>query len=171
MSGVSVCAFFVSGERVQPSRPMIVSIKTSCFRSKTPAESSCRQSKPDRSSSASYCCHGSCTCTGLPLQAGQYRVFCKRVPQQFFLLGLLVLPGVARGTRVLQFVTKKQEHTTLPSITSDRQRARVKRKNVCKSNGVTRWRELESTYCVTVSARNTGTWAFFFEHRFQPLSI
>ena len=33
-----------------------VSIKTSCFRSKTPTESSCRQSRPDRSSSASCGC-------------------------------------------------------------------------------------------------------------------
>ena len=37
---------------------------------------------------------------------------------------------------------------------------------------MTRWRELESTYCVTIIfARNTGTWAFFFERRFQPLSV
>ena len=35
---------------------MNVSIKTSCFRSKTPTESSCRQSRPDRSSSASRGC-------------------------------------------------------------------------------------------------------------------
>ena len=35
---------------------MNVSIKTSCFRSKTPTESSCRQSRPDRSSSASRDC-------------------------------------------------------------------------------------------------------------------
>ena len=35
-------------------------------------------------------------------------------------------------------------------------------KNVCKSKGVTRWREFESTYCITsISAWNTGTWAFF----------
>ena len=31
-----------------------------------------------------------------------------------------------------------------------------------KIKGVTRWRELEGTYCVTsISARNTSTWAFF----------
>ena len=35
---------------------MNVSIKTSCFRSKTPNESSCRQRRPDRSSSASRGC-------------------------------------------------------------------------------------------------------------------
>ena len=35
-------------------------------------------------------------------------------------------------------LTKNQERTTLPSTTSDRQRARVKRKNVCKLKG---WRD------------------------------
>ena len=35
---------------------MNVSFKTSCFRSKIPTESSCRQSRPDRSSSASCGC-------------------------------------------------------------------------------------------------------------------
>ena len=35
---------------------MNVNIKTFCFRSKTPTESSCRQSRPDRSSSASRGC-------------------------------------------------------------------------------------------------------------------
>ena len=65
-----------------------------------------------------------------------------------------------------------QEHTTLPSTTSDRQRARAKRKNVCKSNGLTRWCNLESPYFVSsISVRSTDTWAFFFERRFQPLSV
>ena len=70
-------------------------------------------------------------------------------------------------------LTKNQKRTTFSSTSSDRQRARIKRKNVCKSKAwLTRWRELESTYCVTIiSARNTGTWAFFFERRFQPLSV
>ena len=78
----------------------------------------------------------------------------------------------SKGNMSTTVCQKNQEPTTLPSTTSDRQRARVKRKNICKSKGVTRWRELESTYCVTsISARNTGAWVFFFEHRFQPLSI
>ena len=37
---------------------------------------------------------------------------------------------------------------------------------------MTRWREFESTYCVTsITARNTGTWTLFFERHFQPLSV
>ena len=77
-----------------------------------------------------------------------------------------------QGTHEYYSLTNIQRHATLPSTTSDRQRARLKRKNMCKSNGVTRWRELESTYFVTsIYARNTGTWAFFFERRFQPLSV
>ena len=59
-------------------------------------------------------------------------------------------------------LTKNQERTTLPSTTSDRQRARVKRKKCMWIKGVARWRELECTCCVTsISARNTGTWAVF----------
>ena len=47
--GVSVSSsFFLSGERVQLT--MNLSIKTSCFRSKTDTESSCWQSTPGRSS-------------------------------------------------------------------------------------------------------------------------
>ena len=58
---------------------MNVSINTSWFRSKTPTEPSCRQSRPDRSSSASPGCV-SYTCTGL--QVGQFHVFCESVPRQ-----------------------------------------------------------------------------------------
>ena len=66
-----------------------------------------------------------------------------------------------QGAHEYYSLTKNQERTTLPSTTSDRQRARVKRENAWKSNGVTRWRELQSTYYVTsISARKTGTWAF-----------
>ena len=44
--------------------------------------------------------------------------------------------------------------------------SRGKRKNVRKSKGVTRWRE--STYWVpSISARKTGTWAFFFRTPFS----
>ena len=57
--------------------------------------------------------------------------------------GGLDIPGAARGTRVLQFDKKIRNapHFLQSSFTSDRQRAPVKRKNVCKSNGVTRKRE------------------------------
>ena len=82
---------------------MNVSIKTSCFRSKTPPESSCRQSRPDRFS-ASRGCKRSCTCTGL--QVRQFWVFCESVPRQILLPGLPVLPGAATGTQVLQFDKK-----------------------------------------------------------------
>ena len=65
-------------------------------------ESSCRQSRPDRSSIASCgCVHVPCTI--LPLQVGQFRVFCESVPRQILILRLLAIPGAARSTRVLQF--------------------------------------------------------------------
>ena len=79
---------------------------------------------------------------------GQFRVFCESMPRQIVFLGLVVIPGAARGTRILPF-DKNQEHTTFPSTTSNRQRARAKRKNLCKSNGMTRWCEKESPYYVT----------------------
>ena len=81
-------------------------------------------------------------------------------------------PGVTRGTRVVQFDKKNQERTTLLSTTSDRQKARVKRKNVCKSNV---WRDdasLKAHNCVTsISARKTGTWAFFSKAVFNHFPL
>ena len=112
---------------------MNVSIKTSCFRSKTPPESSCRH-RPDRFS-ASRGCMRSCTCTGL--QVRQFWVFYESVPRQILLLGLPVLPGAATGTQVLQFDKKSGAY----HISFNHQRstkARVKRKNVCKSKA---WRD------------------------------
>ena len=54
-----------------------VSIKTSCFRSKTPTDSSCRQSRPYRGSSASPgCVHRSCTCTGRWVNFGSFAKAC-----------------------------------------------------------------------------------------------
>ena len=50
--GVSVCASCEWGQSAT-KLTMNVSIKTSCFRSKTPTESSCRRSMPDRNPSAS----------------------------------------------------------------------------------------------------------------------
>ena len=68
-------------------------------------------------------------------------------------------------------LTKNQERTTLSSTTSDRQRAWVKRKNVCKSKA---WRDganlkahnmcfqVRIYYCVTIIfAQNPGTWVLF----------
>ena len=56
LEGTGWASRFVSGERVLPSLPWNVSIKTFCFRSKIPTKSSCRQSRPDRSPSASRGC-------------------------------------------------------------------------------------------------------------------
>ena len=58
--------------------------------------------------------------------------------------------------------------------TSDRQRARVKRKNVCKSKGVTRWSRTwkhilrHESFPREIPVRGRF---FFFERRFQPLSV
>ena len=101
----------------------------------------------------------SCACTGL--QVGQFRVFCESVPRQVLLVGLLVIPGAATGTQVLQFDKKwGAYHTSFNHQRSTKSPSQTQKCMWIK--GVTRWRELESTYCVTIiSARNTGTWAFF----------
>ena len=85
------------------------------------------------------------------------------MPRQVLLLGLLDFPEAAKGTPVLHFDKniRSASHFFL-TCTSDRQRAQVKHKNVCKSNGVTRFCEVESTYYVTsISVRKIGAWAFF----------
>ena len=108
---------------------MNVSTKTSCFRRKTPTESSCRQSRPDRSSSASRCC--------VHVHVPAYRwvnfgSFAKACHGKAFYSGFLFFLEQQRAHKY-NSLTKNQERTTLPSTTSDRQRARVERKNVCKS--------------------------------------
>ena len=46
------------------------------------------------------------------LTGGQFRVFCESVPRQILFLGLLVFPGAARETRVLQFDKKSGAYHT-----------------------------------------------------------
>ena len=109
---------------------MNVSIKlTSCFRSKTPTESSCRQSRPDRSSSASR------GCVHVPVPANRWVNFgscAKACHGKSFYSGFLFFLE-QQGEHDYYSLTKNQSRATLLSTTSDRQRARVKRKNVCKS--------------------------------------
>ena len=45
----------------------------------------------------------SATSPSTACQMGQFRVFCESVPRETLLLGLLVILGAARSTRVLQF--------------------------------------------------------------------
>ena len=107
--------------------PRYVSIKTFCFRSKTPTESSCRQSRPDRSSSASRGCAHVHVPAYLWVNFGSFAKACHG--KSFYSGFLLFLEQ--QGKHEYNSLTKNQERTTLPSTTSDRQRARVKRKNVC----------------------------------------
>ena len=77
-----------------------------------------------------------------------------------------------QGEHEYYSLTKNQERTTLPSTTSDRQRARVKRKNVCKSKA---WRDganLKAHIASRAFPREIPVRGrFFFERRFQPLSV
>ena len=148
---------------------MNVSIKTSCFRSKTHPESSCRQSKPDQSSSAFHRCRN--------VEAYHCRWVnfgsCAKACHGKFFYSAFLLFLEQQGAHEYYSLTKKSGvyHTSFNHQRSKKARVKQK-KDVCKSNGVTRWRELESTYFVTsISARNTSTWACFSERRFQPLIV
>ena len=96
---------------------------------------------------------------------------------KFFYSGFLLFLG-QQGAHKYCSLTKNQERTTLSSTACNRQRAWVKRKDVhvCKSNVVTRWRELVGTYFhhEHFSAKyryGGGGGGGGFEGRFQPLSL
>ena len=146
---------------------MNVSIKTSCFRSKTPTESSCRLSRPDRSSSASRGC--------VHVHVPAYRwvnfgSFAKACHGKSFYSGFLLLleqPGEYK----YYSLTKNQERATLPSTTSDRQRARVKSKNVCnqrRDEMVRTWKHILPHEHFRAKYWYVGG---FIEYHFQPLSV
>ena len=147
---------------------MNVSIKTSCFRSKTPTESSCRQSRPDRSSSASR----GCVHVHVPAYRWvNFRSCAKACHGKSFYSGFLLFLEQLRAHKYYS-LTKNQERTTLPSATSDRQRARVKRKNVCESKAWQDGANLKAHIASRAFPREIPVRGrFFFECRFQPLSI
>ena len=60
--------------------------------------------------------------------------FAKACHGKSFYSGFLLFLEQQGEHEYYDLTKKNQEHTALPSTTSDRQRARVKRKNVCKSN-------------------------------------
>ena len=107
------------------------------------------------------------------LTGGSISGLLRSVPRQVLLVGLLVIPGAATGTQVLQFDKKSGAYHT--SFTHQRSTKSPSQTQKCMQiKGVMRWRELESTYCVTIiSARNTGTWAFFSNTVFNhfPLEV
>ena len=148
---------------------MNVSIKTSCFRSNTSTESSCRQSRPDRSSSASR------GCVHAHVYVPAYRwvnfgSFAKACHGKSFYSGFLFFLVQQRAHKYYS-LTKNQERTTLPSTTSDRQRARVKRKKYVNQRrdemARTRKHILRHDH-FRAKYRYVGV---FFERRFQPLSV
>ena len=120
-------------------------------------ESSCRQSsrvKPQLPLAAAFMYH---------VPAYQFRVFCESVPRETLLLRLLVIPGAARGTRVLRFDKRSGAYHTSFNHQRSTKSPTQTQKDMCKPNGATRWCELESTYFVTsIYAQNTGTWGFLW---------
>ena len=101
----------------------------------------------------------------------QFRVFCESLPRQILLLGLPVISGAATGTHVLQFDKKPGAlHTSFNhqrSTTSP-----VKRKNVCKSIAWLDGANLKAHIASRAFPREIPVRGrFFFERRFQPLSV
>ena len=157
--------FFVSGERVLQSLPWMWA-EMSCFRSKTPTESSCRQCRPDRSSSASRgCVHVHVTA----YRWVNFGSFAKACHGKSFYSGFLFFLEQQQAHKY-NSLTKNQERTTLPSTTSDRQRARVKRKNVNQRRDemARTWKHILRHEHFRAKNRFVGV---FFERRFQPLSV
>ena len=91
----------------------------------------------------------------------QFRVFCESVPRQILFIRASCSSWSSNGhtsTTVWQKIRSVPHFLQPPAIDKE---ARVKRKNVCKSKA---WRDGANlkAHCVTIiSARNTGTWAFF----------
>ena len=91
---------------------MNMSIKTPCFRSKTPTESSCRQSRPDQSSSAS---RGFVHVHVPAYMWVNFGSFAKACHGKSFYSGFLLFLEQQRAHKFYS-LTKNQERTTLPSF-------------------------------------------------------
>ena len=143
------------GESATTKLTVNVSIKTR-FRSKTPSESSCRQSRPDRSSSASR------GCVHVPAYHSKwvnFGSFAKACHDKFFYSGFLFFLE-QQGAHEYYSLTKKSGVYLQPAAIDKEPKSNTK--IYVNQNGVTGWHKLESTYFVTsISARNTGRWAFF----------
>ena len=105
------------------------------------------------------------------LPDGQFRVPCESVPRQILLVVLLVIPGAARGTRVLQFDKRSEVYHT--SFNHQRSTKSPIQTQKCMQ---TKWRDEMAQIWKHIfryghfraKYRYVGV---FFERRFQPLSI
>ena len=95
---LGMMCFFVSGERVLPSLPWM---SASRRLSSEAQDSYGVKLSTEKTGSKLLRLSWLRSCTS-SLPVGQFRVFCESVPRQILLLGFLVIPGPARGTRVLQ---------------------------------------------------------------------
>ena len=145
---------------------MNVSINTSWFRSKTPTEPSCRQSRPDRSSSASR----GCVHVHVPAYRWvNFTSFAKACQGKILLLELLAIPGAARGTRVLHFDQKIRSvpHFLKPPAIDNEPDSNVKMyvNQRAWRDGANLKAHIASQSEIPVRGR------YFFERSFQPLSV
>ena len=147
---------------------MNVSIKTSCFRSKTPTESSCRQSRPDRSSSASR----GCVHVHVPayrwVNFGSFAKACHG--KSFYSSFLLFLEQ--QGEHKYYSLTKKIRSVSHflqpPAIDKEPESNAKMYVNQRRDEMARTWKHILRHEHFRAKYRYVGV---FFERRFQPLSV
>ena len=158
--------FFVSGERVLRSLPWMWA-ETSCFRSKTPTESSCRQSRPDRSSSASR----DCVRVHVPAYGWvNFGSFAKACHGKSFYSGSLFFLEQQRAHKYYS-LTKNQERPHFlqpPAIDKEPESNAKMYVNQRRDEMARTWKHILRHEHFRAKYRYVGV---FFERRFQPLSV
>ena len=100
-------------------------------------------------------------------QMDQFQVFRESVPRQILLLALLVIPGAATGTQVLQFDKKIRSvpHFLRPPAIDKEPESNAKMYVKQRRDEMVRtWKHILRHEHL---ARNTGAWAFFFRTPFS----
>ena len=113
----------------------------------------------------------SATSPSTACQMGQFRVFCESRPRETLLLGLLVILGAARSTRVLQFDKRSGGYHT--SFNHQRSTKSLAQAQKCMQ---TKWHDGLARTWKHISRhehfrKNRYVGVFFFECRFKPHSV
>ena len=146
---------------------MNVSIRTSCFRSKTPTESSCRQSRPDRSSSASR----GCVYVHVPAGGSISGLLRKRATANPF-TRVSCYFWSSKGnssTTVWQRIRSVPHFLQPPAIDVEPESNAKMCLNERRDEMARTWKHILRPEHFRAKYRYVGV--FFFERRFQPLSV
>ena len=145
---------------------MNVSIKTSCFRSKTPPESSCRQSRPDRSS-ASRGLHAFMYMYRLTGASGSFAKACHG--ESFTRASCSSWNSNGHtSTTVWQKIRSVPHFLQPPAIDKKPESKRKMYVNQRRDEMARTWKHILRHDHFRAKYRYVGV---FFERRFQPLSV